>query len=48
MTPAQAEKEYAAAERAGLAYVTRSDPSYPEALAATDDASPLLAPAMPR
>ncbi len=42
MSPAQAEKEYAAATRAGLTYLTWSDPSYPQALAATEDAPPLL------
>ncbi len=40
--PAQAEKEHAAATRAGLTYVTWADPSFPEALAATDGAPPLL------
>jgi DNA processing protein len=42
MSPAQAEKEHLAATRAGLSYVTWSDSFYPKALAATDDAPPLL------
>lgn len=42
MSPAHAEKEHLAATRAGLSYVTWSDSFYPKALAATDDAPPLL------
>ncbi len=41
-TPAQAEAEIAAAERAGLTYVTWSDPNYPGPLKAIEDAPPLL------
>ena len=42
VSPAQAEKEHAAATRAHLTYITWPDASYPKALAATDDAPPLL------
>lgn len=41
-TPAQAEAELAAAHRAGLTYVTWSDPDYPAPLKAIEDAPPLL------
>lgn len=40
--PAVAEKEYAAATKAGLHYVPWSDPNYPAPLAVLDDAPPLL------
>jgi DNA processing protein len=40
--PAVAEKEYAAATKAGLQYVPWSDANYPAPLAALDDAPPLL------
>src|SRR5262245_48986946 len=42
LPPAAAEKEYAAAMKAGLHYVATGDPHYPEPLAALDDAPPLL------
>jgi len=41
-TPAQAEKEITAADRAGLTYMTWRDEDYPTALAAIDDAPPVL------
>ena len=38
----QAEKEHAAAIKAGMAYVSWTDPTYPQSLAAAQDAPPLL------
>ncbi len=40
--PSVAEKEFAAATKAGLRYLTWSDPEYPAPLKATEDAPPLL------
>jgi DNA processing protein len=42
VSPADAEKEFAAAAKIGLTYIAWSDPHYPEPLAATEDAPPLL------
>ncbi len=42
MSPSHAEKEHAAAVKAGMSYITWNDPSYPRSLAAVDDAPPLL------
>jgi DNA processing protein len=42
VTPAAAEAELAAANRAGLSYLTWADPAYPAALKAIDDAPPVL------
>lgn len=40
--PAVAEREFAAAAKVGLKYLPVTDPRYPRALAALDDAPPLL------
>ena len=42
IAPNIAEKEFAAATKAGLAYLTWNDPAYPEALKAIEDAPPVL------
>ena len=42
IAPSVAEKEFATATKAGLAYLTWNDPAYPEALKAIEDAPPIL------
>src|SRR5262245_19562395 len=42
VTAAEAEREVAAAHRAGLTYICWRDPAYPTRLAAIEDAPPLL------
>ena len=42
IAPAIAEKEFAAATKAGLAYLTWNDPAYPDQLKAIEDAPPVL------